>query len=70
MVVAKGALALNPRGKLYTAENIKQQLAIRDLMAQLRDNQMISGGPPSFSKLDAKALAQQLDKLLALKHTL
>ena len=36
-VVSKGAFALNPRGKLYTEENIKDRLAVRDLLSELRD---------------------------------
>ncbi len=67
LITQKGGIALNPRGRLYTPDNIKQQLATRNLMEQLRDNQMISGGPKTFNKLDCQALANQLDKLLANK---
>lgn len=66
-ITDKGAIAINPRGRLYTKDNIKQQLATRDLMEHLRDSQMVSGGPPSFTKLDGQALANQLDRLLARK---
>jgi len=66
-VIEKGGIALNPRGRLYTPDTIKQQLAVRNLMEHLRDNQQISGGPASFNKLDCQALANQLDKLLANK---
>jgi uncharacterized protein YaiI (UPF0178 family) len=65
--VEKGGIALNPRGRLYTRDTIKQQLAMRNLMEQLRENQQISGGPASYNKLDCQALANQLDKLLAKK---
>ena len=67
IIVNSGAIALNPRGKLYTRENIKQQLAMRNLMAQLRDDQLISGGPPAFNRNDVQALANQLDRLLSAK---
>lgn len=63
-VVTKGAFALNPRGKLYTRENIKDSLAIRGLMNELRDSGMISGGPASFNKKDRYAFANQLDSFL------
>lgn len=66
-VTDKGGIAINPRGRLYTRDNIKHQLATRNLMEQLRDNQMISGGPSSFTKLDGHALANQLDRLLVNK---
>ncbi|MBB1441166.1 YaiI/YqxD family protein, partial [Shewanella sp. SG41-4] len=34
--VDKGALVLNPRGTVYTAENIKQILTMRDFMEEMR----------------------------------
>lgn len=67
IIVDKGGIALNPRGKLYTKDNIKYQLASRDLMAHLRDNQLISGGPAVFNKTDQQAFAKELDKLLNVK---
>lgn len=63
-VVAKGAFALNPRGKLYTAENIKDSLAVRGLMNELRDSGMIRGGPAIFSKKDRRTFANGLDSFL------
>jgi hypothetical protein len=44
-VVAKKAFAMNPRGKLYTEHNIKDLLAMRNLLNELRDNGMMTGGP-------------------------
>ena len=49
-VVAKNAFAINPRGKLYTEHNIKDRLAMRDLLNELRDNGMMTGGPLSLAK--------------------
>ncbi|MEI7671676.1 MAG: YaiI/YqxD family protein [Deltaproteobacteria bacterium] len=63
-VVSKGAFALNPRGKLYTEENIKDRLAVRDLLSELRDGGMMTGGPPAFGKKDCQAFADQLDRFL------
>lgn len=63
-VVAKGAFALNPRGKLYTQENIKDSLAVRGLMNELRASGMITGGPATFNKKDRQAFANQLDSFL------
>ena len=62
--VSKGAFALNPRGKLYTEENIKDRLAVRDLLSDLRDGGMMTGGPPAFGKKDCQAFADQLDRFL------
>ena len=63
-VVTKEAFAMNPRGKLYTEHNIKDRLAMRDLLNELRDTGMITGGPAEFSKKDRQAFANQLDSFL------
>ena len=64
-VVKKSALALNPRGELYTEENIGDCLAMRDLADELRSTGVPTSGPPSFSKGDRQAFANQLDRILA-----
>jgi uncharacterized protein YaiI (UPF0178 family) len=64
-VVAKGAVALNPRGELYTEDNIRERLAVRDLMDALRAGGTVTGGPPALSQRDRHAFANQLDKWLA-----
>lgn len=63
-VVSRGAFALNPRGKLYTEENIKDRLSMRDLLSELRDGGLMTGGPPTFGKRDCQAFADQLDRFL------
>lgn len=64
-VVEKGALALNPRGELYTRENIGECLALRNHADELRSSGVETGGPPAFGKQDRQAFANQLDRLLA-----
>ncbi|PKN96284.1 MAG: YaiI/YqxD family protein, partial [Chloroflexi bacterium HGW-Chloroflexi-5] len=63
-IVAKQAFAMNPRGTLYTEHNIKDRLGMRDLLGDLRDSGMITGGPAAFSKKDRQAFANQLDSFL------
>jgi len=63
-VVTKKAFAMNPRGTLYTENNIKDRLAMRDLLKDLRDNGMVTGGPAAFSKKDRQNFANQLDSFL------
>jgi len=67
VVIAKGGIALNPRGDLYSQENIKDRLATRDLMSELRDSGMITGGPKSLGLKDRQAFANKLDSLLAIR---
>jgi uncharacterized protein YaiI (UPF0178 family) len=64
-VVDKGCVALNPRGELYTTENIRQRLNMRDFLDTLRSSGVDTGGPASFSQADRQAFANQLDRLLA-----
>lgn len=65
--IAKGALALNPRGELYSKENIQQTLDMRNFMETLRNSGVETGGPAAFSQADRQAFANQLDRLLAKK---
>jgi uncharacterized protein YaiI (UPF0178 family) len=62
-VVEKEAFALNPRGELYTEENIGEILSMRDFMKELRDGGAITGGPSSFSPKDVEYFANALNKL-------
>lgn len=64
-VVAKGALAINPRGTLYDKENIGERLALRDMMDELRSSRLIRGGPAPLDQKDKQAFANQLDRVLA-----
>ena len=64
-VVEKDVIAINPRGELYTRENVRQQLSMRDFMADLRGAGVQTGGPPAFNQRDRQAFANQLDRLLA-----
>ena len=63
-VVEKGAHALNPRGEFYTEENIRQRLAMRNFMDELRSSGVNTGGPPTFSHTERQAFANHLDRLL------
>lgn len=65
MVVEKGGYALNPRGELYTRDNVKERLAMRNLMGELRDSGVSTGGPPTLSLRDRQAFANQLDRFLS-----
>lgn len=63
-VIDKGGLALNPRGELYSAENIKALLNMRDFMDTLRSSGIDTGGPAALNQSDRKAFSNHLDKLL------
>ena len=63
-VIEKGAQALTPRGEMYTLENIKARLTMRDFMESLRSSGVDTGGPPALNHGDRQAFANQLDKIL------
>lgn len=63
-VIEKGGSALNPRGELYTRQNIRARLNMRDFMESLRSSGINTGGPPALSKSDRQSFANQLDKFL------
>jgi uncharacterized protein YaiI (UPF0178 family) len=64
-VIEKGSHALSPRGELYSTENVRALLNMRDFMDTLRASGIQTGGPPALSQSDRQAFANQLDRLLA-----
>lgn len=64
-VLDKGALALSPRGELYSTNDIRAKLTMRDFLDTMRASGVVSGGPPALSQNDRKLFAGHLDTLLA-----
>jgi uncharacterized protein YaiI (UPF0178 family) len=64
-VVANGVAVLNPRGEMYTVDNIQQHLTMRNFMEELRGSGVETGGPAAFSQADGRAFARQLDRFVA-----
>jgi len=64
-VLVKGAIALSPRGELYTKDDIKAKLTMRDFMDTMRASGIVTGGPPILRQSDRKLFAGQLDSILA-----
>lgn len=63
-VIAKGALAVHPRGELYTPDTIAQRLSMRNFMDELRGAGVDTGGPAAFHARDKQNFANQLDRWL------
>jgi uncharacterized protein YaiI (UPF0178 family) len=63
-VIEKGGKALNPRGELYTTDNIKARLNMRDFMDTLRSSGVNTGGPPPLGQSERQYFANNLDRLL------
>jgi len=61
LVIARGAQALDPRGELYTEDNVQERLAVRNLMQGLRAGGDLIAGPAAFSQSDRQRFANHLD---------
>ena len=64
-VIEKGGVALDPRGTLYTSENVRERLSLRNFMDELRGSGVNTGGPASLGKRERQLFANQLDRWLA-----
>lgn len=62
--IERGAHALNPRGELYTTDNIREHLGMRNFMDDLRRTGVDTGGPATLSQSDRQVFASQLDRFL------
>lgn len=63
-IVGKGAFGLNPRGEIYTTENISERLSTRDFLDALRSSGVETGGPSAITKRDRQSFANSLDQML------
>lgn len=63
-VIDRGALALSPRGELFTRANIRARLNMRDFLDTMRASGVDTGGPPALNHGDRKRFADHLDRLL------
>jgi hypothetical protein len=68
LIIEKDAMALNPRGTLYSKQNIKQILAMRNMNESLRNNGMIQGGTHQLSAKDIQSFSNNLDKIITQFH--
>lgn len=65
LVIAKGAIVIDPRGELIDQRNIQERLSMRNFMEGLRSSGIDTGGPSAHSAADRQAFANQLDRWLA-----
>ena len=65
-VVDKGAVILQPRGRILDEENVQEQLSLRDLSESLRSGGVETGGPPPFDQKVKQRFANALDRWLTM----
>ncbi len=63
-VITRGAHALDPRGDFYSEDNVRERLAVRNLMQDLRATGELIGGPAPFGHADRQRFANHLDRFL------
>jgi len=63
-VIGNGCRVLDPRGELYTSDNIGERHQLRNFMQELRSSGVATGGPPPLSPRDRQSFANSLDRLL------
>jgi uncharacterized protein YaiI (UPF0178 family) len=64
-IITENAHAIDHRGELYSVDNIKQYLAMRNLMDSIREAGEITKGPKPFNQKDAHNFANQLNSFLS-----
>jgi len=63
-VVTRGGHALDPRGEFYSEDNVRERLAMRNLMQELRSGGELLGGPAPIGQRDRQLFANELDRFL------
>ncbi|MFP2928886.1 YaiI/YqxD family protein [Pyxidicoccus sp. 3LG] len=64
LLVPRGVVVLDPRGDLFTEENISERLSVRNFMQELRESGVTTSGPSGFSPKDGQRFANALDREL------
>ena len=63
-LVAKGVHVVDPRGEIYTPENVGERLSVRDFMDSARGAGLVTGGPRPYSARDRQTFAAALDRVV------
>ena len=62
--VAAGAVVIDPKGRLLTADSIGEAVAVRDLMEELRATGEARGGPAAMTAKDRSRFLSRLDEVI------
>lgn len=63
-LLEKGAVVMNDRGELFTRENIRERLSLRDFMYELRFTGLVDPGNRQFSPREVQRFANCFDREL------
>ena len=63
-LVAGGVEVIDPRGQQYTVDNIRERLAMRDFMDELRGAGVETRGSAPYDQRDKRAFAATFDRVV------
>ena len=63
-LVGLGVAVINDRGVLFTPDNIRERLSIRDFMYEVRSNGLMTDRMSTFSKKDLQNFSNTFDSVL------
>ncbi len=64
LLCRQGVAVIDPRGVVHTPNTVGDRLATRNLMTDLREAGMITGGPAPFGPKDRQRFSDSLDREL------
>ncbi len=67
LVVERHCVALSPRGSVYTEENVRERLSVRNFAEELRGEGIMTGGPQAFGEREKRLFSNAFDRLLTQK---
>ena len=62
--VARGAVVIDPKGRVLTDTSVGEALATRNLMDELRQSGMVGGGPAPMQPKDRSRFLSKLDEIV------
>lgn len=63
-LVEKGVIVINDRGFLFTADNVRERLSVRDFMYEIRSNGLMTDRMGVFNKKDIQNFSNTFDSVL------
>ncbi|MFQ3620512.1 MAG: DUF188 domain-containing protein [Spirochaetales bacterium] len=63
-LVEQGLIVINDRGEVYTRENVRERLSLRNFMKELRDVGLYTSEEGEFGNREVKAFAATFDRII------
>lgn len=63
-LVHRQIVVISPRGVVFDEDNIGERLSVRDMMQDMRDAGIVTGGPKQFGEKEKREFASSFDREL------